>query len=386
MSNLLNGRVTDRKATINMKTYLYETKVTYHSSISGNFSKRKNFDNLVDPFPLQKSQNNNPMVHIHEAYNPLIHLSNSGSRSKVSGSKNQKNLKLTLEEDYYLPSVEKLIEADKILSSKNRISQNFNNLSITKIGSAKHHSDLPKNHQGLNRKLAPEIAIIGSANSGKSTFVSQFFKNEFKNLYVPAVSDRAGMTGSLEFYQINELLTVVDTPGFGQRQPSAVNDALVPYLIDQSRKTLKHVIYLISIDPTSSTIEPLTNNHVKVLKLLKNHLPNKYTIVINKIDLITMSPSTRIKAVIDFINLCKSKNLGKPRILLASGKSGEGMPLIKALIVDKATDGKFLDGFDYKEEYFYDHSRRDSIDVSSKKFQYAQLRRSSLDGAFDDGK
>ena len=48
------------------------------------------------------------------------------------------------------------------------------------------------------------------------------------------------------------------------------------------------------------------------------------------------------------------------------------MPLLKALIVDKATDGKFLEGFKYKEDLHYDHLKEDPRQKIMNSFKKAK--------------
>jgi len=245
----------------------------------------------------------------------------------------------------------------------------------------------------LNRKLAPEVAIVGAANSGKSTFVNQLFRNEFRDFWTPKVSNVPGETTGLNFYQINDVVTIVDTPGFGMGQPESVNGALVPYLIgrqgdrqggDSENTRKRHIIFLISIDEVTKNIETLTENHVKILKLLKNHQPKNFSIIINKIDLCRLS--TQIKIIYDFVELCKTQNLGEPEILITSGKTGEGMPLVKSFILDQVVDkNKFGENFEkvlgsFGEEYYWRESFDHGIGSrGARDREFEKLSRESID-------
>ena len=188
----------------------------------------------------------------------------------------------------YLPELEAIKESDFAFHPE--VNQ------IGYIGTADTLSTLPSKSEGfkkVSKKLPPEVAIIGSSNCGKSTFIKNLFRFQIRDRQVPISSEEAGETKNLKFYQLEDYLTVVDTPGFGLNQPKTVNSLLIPYL--ENRENLKHVIFLIAMHQKDASMETFTENHVKVLSLLKKFRPKSYSIVLTKID--SVNNSTRVKTV-----------------------------------------------------------------------------------------
>ena len=101
----------------------------------------------------------------------------------------------------------------------------------------------------IRRQMAPEVAIIGRSNVGKSTFV-----NRLCGRRVARVSGRPGCTQELNFYHVDGVvegtefdLNVVDMPGFGfarlsKEEREEISRLTVDYL--RNRKQLRAVILL----------------------------------------------------------------------------------------------------------------------------------------------
>ena len=85
----------------------------------------------------------------------------------------------------------------------------------------------------------------------------------------------------------------------------------------------------------------MTKNHFKVLQLLAELYPNNFSIVINKID--NGSGSLIVQAVCDFIKLFESNPTFSgtfPKIFVCSGKTGEGVPLLKSFMMEEVNKFK----------------------------------------------
>jgi GTP-binding protein len=101
----------------------------------------------------------------------------------------------------------------------------------------------------IRKQNAPEIAIIGRSNVGKSTFV-----NRLCGRRIARVSGRPGCTQELNFYHVDGVvedaafdLNVVDMPGFGfarlsKDEREEISRLTVDYL--RNRKQLRTVILL----------------------------------------------------------------------------------------------------------------------------------------------
>jgi len=257
-------------------------------------------------------------------FNPIEELRKSlkSSNKKVKfygGSGNT----VSVLKNKYTPDQQKLQESDYVFSP-------YHN-KITYIGECANIEDLPSQSEGLNKKLAPEIAVIGSTNAGKSTFLKQLLRFNQRERNVPISSDKLAETKRLRYWQLGKTLSIVDTPGFGLNQPDCVNTTLIPYLAN--RKNLKHIIFLIAVSQEDKSLETFTDNHVRMLKLLSDYRSDSYSIVLNKVDLFERTDCA--KAVYDMSRLVHQQKLGNPDIFVTSGKTGRGMALMRSFLLDK---------------------------------------------------
>lgn len=101
----------------------------------------------------------------------------------------------------------------------------------------------------IRKQSAPEVAIIGRSNVGKSTFVNRLCQRK-----IARVSGRPGCTQELNFYHVDGLvegaefdLNLVDMPGFGfarlsKEEREEISRLTVDYL--RNRRQLRTVILL----------------------------------------------------------------------------------------------------------------------------------------------
>jgi len=280
-------------------------------------------------------------------FNPVDSLKSSIKNTK---SKHQSKNQLPPLKNNYQTNLEKLKESDYVFS-------HYHN-KITYIGESTTIQDLPSTSEGLNKKLAPEIAIIGSTNAGKSTFIKQLLRFSQRERNVPVSSPKLAETKRLRYWQLGNDITIVDTPGFGLNQPDCVNKTLIPYLA--SRKNLKHVVLLIAVNQTDKNLETFTGNHVKILKLLSDFRGDSYSIVLNKVDLFGDGKVESAKAVYDMSRLVYAQKLGDPEIFVTSGKRGDGMALMRSLLLEKV-------GYFEKNKMIFERRDADSMKIFRKK-------------------
>lgn len=92
----------------------------------------------------------------------------------------------------------------------------------------------------------PEIAFVGKSNVGKSTLINAMTNRKA----LARTSSQPGKTRTINFYDVQEQLYIVDLPGYGYaKAPKTEIDKwgkmIEAYL--QNRKTLKGIILLIDI-------------------------------------------------------------------------------------------------------------------------------------------
>ena len=101
-----------------------------------------------------------------------------------------------------------------------------------------------------------EIAFAGRSNVGKSSFINSMLGR--KNL--ARTSSSPGKTRTINFYNIDEKLRLVDLPGYGYAKVSKEEKYSWAKIINEyleSRENLKEVFLLVDIrhDPTKQDIE-----------------------------------------------------------------------------------------------------------------------------------
>jgi GTP-binding protein len=90
----------------------------------------------------------------------------------------------------------------------------------------------------------PEFAFIGRSNAGKSSLISMIFDGKVK----VKTSSSPGQTQTVNFFTINDALSIADLPGYGfAKAPGHIKDALSPMirLYIENRPNLKIAFLLI---------------------------------------------------------------------------------------------------------------------------------------------
>ena len=94
------------------------------------------------------------------------------------------------------------------------------------------------------KETLPEFLLVGRSNVGKSSFINALIcrKNYART------SSKPGKTQTLNFYNINKKLFLVDVPGYGYSKLSKDNDRKIGLMIEEylkTRENLSHVFMLI---------------------------------------------------------------------------------------------------------------------------------------------
>lgn len=124
------------------------------------------------------------------------------------------------------------------------------NLNNAKLENVSVHRDTYPDEQLM------EIAFAGRSNVGKSSFINSMLGR--KNL--ARTSSSPGKTRTINFYNIDEKLRLVDLPGYGYAKVSKEEKSSWAKIINEyleSRENLKEVFLLVDIrhDPTAQDKE-----------------------------------------------------------------------------------------------------------------------------------
>lgn len=168
-----------------------------------------------------------------------------------------------------------------------------------------------------------EIAFIGKSNVGKSSLINAIF-----NSAIAKTSATPGRTQTLNFFNHNDLLSVVDLPGYGfAKAPKDLvkkwNENVNLYL--KGRVELKRVFLLIDVR------RGLQNNDASMMKMLDDNAVN-YQIIITKCDKVKDTEIEKIKT--NITEIYKIHPAMHPTIIATSSENGMGLLELRGEIFD----------------------------------------------------
>jgi len=140
----------------------------------------------------------------------------------------------------------------------------------------------------VSENYLPEFCFIGRSNVGKSSIINAITKSK----KLAKTSKTPGRTQSINLFQINEKINIVDLPGYGYAKVSRVKRDELTNLIESyiiNRNNLKHVFVLIDCKVG------IKDKDIDICDIISES-NKKFSIVLTKID----------KCAINFI---KSQNV-----------------------------------------------------------------------------
>ena len=184
------------------------------------------------------------------------------------------------------------------------------------IGSFNSYLDIP------DSEIKKECCFIGRSNVGKSSLLNAITKTK----KLAKTSKTPGRTQSINIFEINNKINIIDLPGYGFAKVSKVMREKLKILIEdyiQNRENLNCVFLLIDAKVG------IKNSDIDMLDFL-NNFSRKFSIVLTKIDKISSSKTNFQKNSI--LSLMKNYKETFQNIYLSETKKNNGINEIQKTI------------------------------------------------------
>ena len=196
--------------------------------------------------------------------------------------------------------------------------KNLNNFFSTKkfIGSFNSFRDIP--YSDIKR----ECCFIGRSNVGKSSLLNAITKSK----KLAKTSKTPGRTQSINIFEINNKINIIDLPGYGFAKVSKVMRENLMNLIEEyieNRENLNHIFLLID------SKVGVKNSDIDMLDFV-NNCSKKFSIVLTKIDKISSNYADYQKNSV--LSLMKNYKKTFENIYLSETKKNYGIIEIQKTI------------------------------------------------------
>ena len=173
----------------------------------------------------------------------------------------------------------------------------------------------------------PEIAFVGRSNVGKSSLLNSLTQRKS----LARTSKTPGCTRQLNFFQIEDKITLVDLPGYGyarasRKEVEGWNELIKDYL--RGRPNLKQVCLLID------SRHGVKKNDEEIMSLL-DELAVSYQIILTKTDKQSKKGIEEIKNKIE--NMAEKHAALHPEVVETSSVSHDGLNYLRGIIARFAT-------------------------------------------------
>lgn len=170
--------------------------------------------------------------------------------------------------------------------------------------------------------LLSEVAFAGRSNVGKSSLVNALTGRKT----LARTSNTPGRTQELNFFNLGDLLYMVDMPGYGYAKVSKEKSAQWTKLIFsylRGRPTLRCVFVLVDAR------HGLKETDLELMKML-DETAVSYRIVLTKADKVKDQDLEKVvKATTQAI---QKRPAAFPAVLFTSAEKGDGIPLLRAVV------------------------------------------------------
>ena len=184
------------------------------------------------------------------------------------------------------------------------------------LGSFNSYQDIPYSN------IKKECCFIGRSNVGKSSLLNAITKTK----KLAKTSKTPGRTQSINVFEINSKINIIDLPGYGFAKVSKVMKENLKLLIEdyiENREKLEHVFLLID------SKVGLKNSDIDMLDLLNNS-SRYFSIVLTKIDRISYNNVEFQKNSV--LSLMKNYKKTFQNIYLSETKKNNGINEIQKTI------------------------------------------------------
>jgi GTP-binding protein len=186
---------------------------------------------------------------------------------------------------------------------------------------ASHHSSYGNFRQlpTLSLGIKPEIAFSGRSNVGKSSCINKLLNR--KSLV--RVSSRPGKTITINYFNIDEKIYIVDLPGYGYAKIAKSEKERFGLLTEMYLQSDRVALLVQLIDFR----HPPTNDDLMMLEFLREKQIN-HVIVLTKADKLRKMQREKMRAEFSVGHAA----LGVPTIIEYSAETGEGVEELRQVI------------------------------------------------------
>ena len=184
------------------------------------------------------------------------------------------------------------------------------------LGSFNTYQDIPYS------EIKKECCFIGRSNVGKSSLLNAITKTK----KLAKTSKTPGRTQSINVFEVNKKINIIDLPGYGFAKVSKIMREKLIVLIEnyiEHRKELDHVFLLID------SKVGIKNSDIDMLDFLNNCSRN-FSVILTKIDKISFNQADFQKNSI--LSLMKNYNKTFKDIYLSETKKNNGINEIQKTI------------------------------------------------------
>lgn len=168
-------------------------------------------------------------------------------------------------------------------------------------------------------KGLPEVAMVGRSNVGKSSLINKVLNR--KNF--ARVSSKPGKTATINFYNLDNSLYLVDLPGYGyakvSKQEKKFWGEMIQHYLDM-RTALKKIFLLVDARHAPSA------DDLMMLEWIR-YYEKDFAVIATKAD--KLKPSQRAAA---FSVICKDLEIAEDDLIVFSAETGEGKEKVLAIL------------------------------------------------------